>query len=469
MPQPLVTREPATVAAALDRRRAEIVEQLKALLRIPSISALSQHKPDIQRCAEWLAAHMRQIGLDRVEVLPTGGNPVVYGQWLNAPGAPTALVYGHYDVQPVDPLDEWRQPPFEPVVQDGQIYARGAVDDKGQLFMHLEVVEEYLRDGGALPMNLKLLLEGEEEMGSEHLDAFIQAHTDLLAADVAVISDTSMFARGVPSITYGLRGLSYLQVDVRGPSVDLHSGSFGGAVANPCLVLCELLASLKDRDDRVVVPGFYDRVRPLSEQERQAWAALPFDEERFKAPLGLAGKRLRGERGYSVLERLWARPTLEINGLWGGFQGEGAKTIIPAEAHAKISCRLVPDQEPDEIARLVQEHIRRVAPPTVEVTVSAIHTGHGALTPLDHPAVQAGVRALERGFPGQPATFIRSGGSIPVVHTFQRVLGVPTVLLGVGLDEENAHAPNEHFDLENFAGGMRSLAYLWDELARQPA
>jgi acetylornithine deacetylase/succinyl-diaminopimelate desuccinylase-like protein len=273
-----------------------------------------------------------------------------------------------------------------------------------------------------------------------------------------------MFARGIPTITYGLRGIIYLQVDVRGPAVDLHSGSFGGAVANPCQVLCELLAELKDTDDRVVVPGFYDRVRPLDDRERAAWAALPFDEATFKAGAGVPDRALRGEAGYSVLERLWARPTLEINGVWGGFQGEGAKTIIPAEAHAKVSCRLVPDQDPAEIARLVVDHLRRVAPPTVHVNAHLIHSGRASLTPIDHPAVQAGIRALEKGFPGCQATFMREGGSIPVVATFESVLGIPTVLLGVGLNDERAHAPNERFDLANFAGGMRSVAHLWEEL-----
>ncbi len=453
------------VADALDRERGRIVAELMELLRIPSISALGEHKGDVERCARWLADELRRVGLNGVAVYPTAGHPVVYGEWLGVPGKPTGLVYGHYDVQPVDPLAEWEHPPFEPLVRDGQIYGRGATDDKGQLFMHVKVVEEYLRNGGPLPMNLKLFFEGEEESGSEHLDQFIEEHADLLRADVAVISDTAMFAGGVPSITYGLRGICYLQVDVRGSSVDLHSGSYGGAVANPILVLAEMLVGLKDAGDRVVVPGFYDRVRALSDDERAAWAALPFDETAFKEGVGLQGKALRGEAGFSVLERLWARPTLEINGIWGGFTGEGAKTIVPAEAHAKLSCRLVPDQDPDEVARLLREHLEGSAPPTVSVRVTVIHTGRPSLTPIDHPAVQAGIRALNRGFPGSRATFMREGGSIPVVATFQRVLGIPTVLLGVGLREEHAHAPNERFDLDNFAGGMRSVAYLWEELS----
>ncbi len=460
-----MTASVSDVVASLDRDRQQILDGLIELLRIPSISALGEHRQDVRRAADWLAEEMRRIGLENVQVMPTAGHPIVFGEWTRAAGRPTALVYGHYDVQPVDPLDEWERPPFEPEVRDGQIYGRGATDDKGQLFMHLKVVERYLRDAGALPMNLKLVFEGEEESGSEHLDQFIEEYADLLRADVAVISDTSMFARGYPSITYGLRGICYLQLDVTGPSVDLHSGSYGGAVANPLQVLSEMLASLKDDGDHVTVPGFYDRVRPLSEAERSAWSALPFDEDEFKRSAELDGKALRGEAGFSVLERLWARPTLEINGIWGGFTGEGAKTIIPSDAHAKLSCRLVPDQDPEEIARLVTAHLERIAPQTVAAHVTVIHSGNASLTPIDHPAVQAGMRALEKGFPCAHPSFIREGGSIPVVATFQRVLGIPTVLLGIGLREEHAHAPNERLDLDNFAGGMRSIAYLWQELA----
>lgn len=461
------TTSPALhVAEFTDREHDRIVRELMELLRIPSVSALTEHKPDVRRCAHWLAEHMRSIGLENVAVMETHGNPVVYGDWLHAPGAPTALVYGHYDVQPVDPLDEWERPPFEPAVHDGTLFARGANDDKGQLFMHLKVVEGYLRDGGTLPLNLKFLIEGEEEVGSENLDGFIEGSLELLAADVAVISDTAMFARGVPSITYGLRGIAYLQVDVTGPEVDLHSGTFGGAVANPALVLCELLASLKDSEDRVTIPSFYDRVRALRDDERQAWGRLEWDEQKFKDEAALPENlALRGEAGYTPRERIWARPTLEINGIWGGFQGEGAKTIIPASAHAKISCRLVPDQDPDHVARLVKEHLETSAPDTVKVSVSVIHTGRPSITPIDHPAIQAGLRALEKGFPGTSPTYTREGGSIPVVATFQDLLKVPTVLLGVALHDERAHAPNERFDLQNFAGGMRSVAYLWEELA----
>lgn len=453
------------IAAVLDADRPRAVEQLCDLLRIPSISALSEHREDVVACAEWLAGHMVSIGLEHVSVLPTGGHPVVYGDWLRAPGRPTVLVYGHYDVQPVDPLAAWQTPPFEPTLVGSTLYGRGTNDDKGQLFMHLKVVEAYLKETGALPVNLRMFFEGEEESGSEHLDAFVESHRDLLAADVAVISDTSMFARGLPTITTGLRGLVYLQVDLRVADRDLHSGYFGGAVANPCEVLCHLLSGLKDAQGRVTIAGFYDAVRPLTDAERRAWQELPYEPAAFAASAGVRETSLVGEDGYSALERMWARPTLEINGIWGGFSGEGAKTIIPAEAHAKMSCRLVPDQDPDTVAAAVRARLLDSAPSSVQADVRVLHGGAPSLTPVEHPAVGAALRALERGFPGSRPTFDRSGGSIPVVATFQRVLGIPTVLLGVALAEEGAHAPNEHFDLDNFAGGMRSIAYLWEEMA----
>ncbi len=446
----------------VEQNRQRFLEELRHFLEIPSISALPDHREDIWRAARWLAEEMQRIGLQEVQVLPTGGNPVVYGQWLGAPGKPTALVYGHYDVQPVDPLDEWETPPFEPAVRDGDVFARGAADDKGQVFVHLKAAEALLRESGRLPVNLKFLIEGEEEVGSEHLDAFIAERQELLRADLAVVSDTSMFQRGMPSICYGLRGIAYWQVDVVGPRSDLHSGTYGGAVHNPIQVLVEMLASLKDPEQRITIPGFYDRVRPLSPEEREQFARLPFDEEAYKAELGV--RTLVGEAGYTVLERLWARPTLEINGIWGGFTGEGPKTVIPARAHAKVSCRLVPDQDPYEVDRLFQDHIRRIAPPSVDVQVRLLSTGKPSLTPLDHPAVQAAARALERGFGKQPV-FIRGGGSIPVVATLQEVLKVPTVLVGLGTPDEHAHAPNERFPLENFYGGILSIAALWEELA----
>ncbi|MBI2321460.1 MAG: dipeptidase, partial [Chloroflexi bacterium] len=441
---------------------ARFLDELVDLLRVPSISALSAHQADVERCAAHLAAHLRAIGLPRVEVWPTARHPTVYAEWIGAPGRPTVLVYGHYDVQPVDPLGEWTSPPFEPTVRGGQLFARGAVDDKGQLFIHVKAVEAHLRTRGALPVNAKLLIEGEEEIGSPNLDSLIRQRQDDLAADVAVISDTSMFAPGLPSLTYGLRGLMYAQVELVGARSDLHSGSFGGALANPILALAGLLASLHGGGSRVAVPGFYGDVRPLSDAERRAFAALPFDEEAFRRDLGVDA--LAGEEGYSVLERLWARPTLDANGIWGGFQGEGAKTVLPARAGAKISARLVPDQDPERIGDLVEAHLRAHLPPGVRMTYTRLHGGKPCLTPLNHPAVQAAARGLEAGF-GRPPVFIREGGTIPVVATLDEVLGLPTVLMGIGLPDGHAHAPDERLDLGNFYGGIRSATALLDELA----
>jgi acetylornithine deacetylase/succinyl-diaminopimelate desuccinylase-like protein len=382
---------------------------------------------------------------------------------MQAPGAPTILFYGHYDVQPVDPLDLWESPPFEATVRDGELYARGAADDKGQVFMHLKAIEAYFRKAGRLPVNIKMIIEGEEEVGSTNLEEFVRRNRDLLKADVVLISDTSMFDRGVPSICYSLRGLVYLQIDVRGTKGDLHSGQFGGAVANPAMVLSQILAQMKDRGGRVKIPGFYDDVRPLSDEERAAWKALPFNERRFKKDLG--APRLFGESGYSTLERLWGRPTFDVNGLLSGFTGEGAKTVIPATATAKVSMRLVPDQQPDRIAELFEAYLKKVAPKTVEVTLTRMHGGNPWITAYDNPYVQAASRAIEQGF-GKTPVFCREGGSIPVVFTFQEELKVPAILFGVGLPDENAHAPNERLDLGNFQNGIVSAAILYEEIAK---
>ena len=447
----------------LREHRDRFLAELFELLRISSVSADLTHRPDVERCARWLADHMRAIGLEHAEVLPSAGHPVVYADWLHAPGRPTVLVYNHYDVQPVDPLDEWHSPPFEPSLRDGRILGRGSADDKGQLFLHLKAVEALLRTTGALPINLKFIYEGEEEIGSEHLGPFLAEHKALLAADLVVISDTAMFDRGLPSICYGLRGLAYFQVELEGPNTDLHSGSFGGAVANPAEMLARLIAQLKDQHGRITVPGFYDDVRPLSEQERAEFARLPFDEGRYRQELGV--EELWGEAGYSVLERVWARPTLEVCGIWGGFQGEGAKTVIPARAGAKLSCRLVPDQDPERITALIEAHLRAICPRSVKLRFTPMHGGQPSITPIDHPAVRSAMRALEAGFGAQPV-FIRAGGSIPVVASFESLLGLPTVLMGFGLPDEHNHAPNEWFDLGNFEAGMRSATLLWEELAR---
>jgi acetylornithine deacetylase/succinyl-diaminopimelate desuccinylase-like protein len=443
--------------------RDRYLDELKAFLAIPSISALPQHAGDVQRCAEWCADEMRRIGLENVRLIATPGNPVVYGDWLHAaPGAPTILFYGHYDVQPVDPLELWQSPPFEATIRDGEIYARGSADDKGQVFMHFKAIEAHLKQAGSLPVNIKIILEGEEEVGSANLDNFIRDHRGELGADVVVISDSPMFARGVPSICYGLRGLVYFQIDLRGSSTDLHSGSFGGAVSNPAFVLAQMLAQMKDRSGRIRIPGFYDDVVALQDEERKAWASLPFNEKKYKKDFGIP--KVAGETGYTTLERTWARPTFEVNGLLSGFTGEGAKTVLPALAMAKVSMRLVPNQSPDKVAGLFEAYVKDIAPGTVELKITRMHGGKPWMTAYDNPYVQAAGRAIEKGF-GRKPVFTREGGSIPVVSTFQEELGLPSVLFGVGLPDENAHAPNEKLDLENFQGGIIASAILYQEIA----
>ncbi|MEZ5319782.1 MAG: dipeptidase [Vicinamibacterales bacterium] len=443
--------------------RDRYVDELKQFLAIPSISALPAHAADLKRCADWTAGEMQRIGLEHVRQVETPGNPVVYGDWLHAEGRPTILFYGHYDVQPVDPLELWESPPFEATVRDGEIYARGAADDKGQIFMHFKAIEAHMKKAGRLPVNLKVILEGEEEVGSENLDDFVRANRDLLKADVVVISDSAMFDRGVPSICYSLRGLVYFQIDMRGTKSDLHSGLFGGAVANPNTVLAQVLAQMKDRGGRVKIPGFYDEVRPISDEERAAWKLLPFNEKKYRKDLG--APKLAGEKDYSVLERVWARPTFDVNGIIGGFTGDGAKTVIPAVASAKVSMRLVPDQDPDTIAKRFEDYVRKVTPKTVELKVTRMHGGKPWITDYHNPFVQAASRAIEQGF-GKEPVFCREGGSIPVVSTFQEELGVPCVLFGVGLPDENAHAPNEKLDLGNFHNGIVASSILYDEIGK---
>ncbi len=457
------TRDMDNVIDFINVNRERYLDELKALLAIPSISALPAHAGDVKHCADWCADEMRRIGLQNVRLIETPGYPVVYGDWLGAPGAPTILFYGHYDVQPVDPLELWESPPFEATIRDGEIYARGSADDKGQVFMHFKAVEAHLKQNGRLPVNIKFILEGEEEVGSVNLDDFVRGHKGELSADVVVISDSPMFARGVPSICYGLRGLVYFQIDLRGSSTDLHSGSFGGAVANPAFVLAQMIAQMKDRGGRIKVPGFYDAVVPLKDEERQAWASLPFNEKKYRKDFGVP--KLFGETGYTTLERTWARPTLEVNGLLSGFTGEGAKTVLPALAMAKISMRLVPDQDPNVIADLFDAYVKKLAPKTMELKVTRMHGGKPWMTSFDNPFVQAAGRAIEKGF-GQKPVFTREGGSIPVVSTFQEELGLPSVLFGVGLPDENAHAPNEKLDVANFHGGIIASAILYDEIAK---
>ncbi len=447
----------------IELHRDRYFDELKQFLAIPSISALPDHKGDVRRCADWVCEELRRIGLTTVTLHETPGHPIVYAEWLGATGAPTVLFYGHYDVQPVDPLDLWESPPFEATVRDGELYARGSADDKGQVFMHFKAIEAHLKQNGRLPVNMKMLLEGEEEVGSANLDEFIRTHLDLLKADVVLISDTEMFERDAPSICYGLRGILYFQIDLRGTKGDLHSGSFGGAVANPGFVLAQVLAQMKDRGGRVKIPGFYDDVRALTEEERAEYRKLRFNENQYKKSLG--APRLFGESGYTTLERVWARPTFEVNGLLSGFTGEGAKTVLPAVAMAKISMRLVPNQDPDKVAKQFEDYVKKVTPKTVEVKVTRIHSGKAWMTSLDNPYVQAAGRAIRLGF-GQDPAFIREGGSIPVVATFQETLGLPAVLFGVALPDANTHAPNEKLDLGCFNKGVIASAFMYEEFSR---
>lgn len=449
------------VLAFVDANRDRYLTELKEFLAIETISSQKEHESDIRRGAEWVASQMRTIGMENVQIFPTAGHPLVYSEWLRAADGPTVLFYGHYDVQPVDPLDLWTSPPFEATIRGENLYARGAADDKGQIFIHFKAIEATMTQEGRLPVNVKMLIEGEEEVGSEHLESFVKEHRGLLKSDLAVISDSGMFAKGVPSICYSLRGLSYMEVEVTGPNRDLHSGSFGGALHNPVQALCEMIASLHNKNGKVTVEGFYDNVRPLTKIERDSFKKLPFNDRQYAKELGV--RQLHGERGFSTLERLWARPTLECNGIFGGYTGEGAKTVLPAKAFAKISMRLVPEQSSVKIAKLFERHIRRIAPKTVEVNVRMLHGGEAAITPIDSPGVAAAVDALERGF-GKKVLYQGEGGSIPIVAQFKKILGLDTVLLGFGLPDENAHSPNEFINLDNFFGGIRTTAHFYNGL-----
>lgn len=436
--------------------------ELNEFLKIPSISSLSEHKADMRNAAEWLAESLKAAGLENISIDETEGHPVVYADWLHAEGQPTLLIYGHYDVQPVDPLELWDSAPFEPEVRGNKLYARGASDDKGQVFMHVKAVEALLKTNGKLPVNVKFCIEGEEEIGSPNLPAYVEENKDKLAADVIVISDTGMQGPGQPAVCYGLRGLAGVQIDVKGAKGDLHSGLYGGGVQNAIHALVELLASFRDKEGTITVDGFYDDVRPATEEERNEYRKLSFDEEALKKELGIS--ELFGEPGYSHLERTWTRPTLEINGVFGGFSGEGIKTVLPAEAGAKITCRLVPDQDPDDIVRKLRSHIEKNKPAGVAVTVTEFDKGKPFLTPYDHPAIQAAGKSYERVYK-VPTAYTRGGGSIPIVAAFDEILGLPVVLMGFGLSSENFHAPNEHFHLENFDKGLRVIGDYYFEVS----
>ena len=439
----------------IDQNIKEFENQLFELLRIPSVSTDSNRKADVKKAADFLIDQLNSIGLDNVTLHETAGHPIITAEKCPHDDQPTVLIYGHYDVQPSDPNELWDTPAFEPTVKNGRVYARGASDDKGQSFTHVKSLEAYLKTGTQLPVNVKLILEGEEEIGSPNLVPFIKANKELLACDMVLISDTAMFGEDQPSITYGLRGLAYMEIHVTGPNRDLHSGVFGGAVENPANVLCEIIAKLKDENGVIQVPGFYDDVDPLTPEMREAYKALPHDDEAYKKELGL--KALHGEEGYSSLERASARPTLDVNGLWSGYQGEGAKTVLPAKAGAKVSMRLVPDQHPDKIAELFKKHVESLAPDTVTVEVVAHHGGHPVVIDLDFYGLKAAAKAFGDIY-DKEVLFSREGGSIPIVADFKKVLGVNSILMGFGLTKDALHSPNESFSLKDFHRGIKTSA-----------
>ncbi len=449
------------VFAYIDAHRSQFEDDLAELLRIPSVSADPAFAGDVRRAGEWVRSHLAKLGL-AVEIVETGGHPIVYAESPVVPGAPVALVYGHYDVQPPDPLDEWTSPPFEPTVRGGQVFARGATDDKGQMLTHVKSLEAWLATVGKLPLQVKVLIEGEEEIGSDRLEQFLEQNAARLACDCVVISDTAQFAPGVPAITYGLRGIAYFELRLTGPKQDLHSGVFGGGVMNPAIALAKMLAALIDADGRVTIPGFYDDVEPLTDRERAEFASLPFDEAAFRADLGVDA--LAGEAGYTTIERRWARPTFDVNGLTSGYQGEGAKTVLPARARAKLSFRLVPRQDPQKIAAGLRRRLAELTPPGIRLEIVEHHGAPGVVMPLDSPYLQAAATAVEHGF-GRRPVFIREGGSIPIVNTFAAVLGADVLLLGWGQNDDNPHSPNEKFSLDDFDRGIRASAALWQELA----
>ncbi len=452
----------STLEYAYDHR-SHALEQLIEWLRIPSISTAAERKPDMQRAAAWLVERMRAIGFDRAEVMPTAGHPAVYGEWrATRADAPTVLIYGHYDVQPTDPDDEWHSPPFEPTVRDGNLTARGAADDKGQLYVHIAAAEAFARTAGAPPVNLKFLVEGEEEIGSANLEAFVRQHADLLACDAALISDTGFLNASTPAIVYAVRGLVYEEIAIQGPRSDLHSGSYGGVAHNPLQVAVELLAALHDKQGRVTIPGFYDRVRPFDEAERAELARVPFDEASLLHDEVGAPALWSGEAGYSALERIGVRPTLELHGIRGGFVGEGQKTVIPARVVCKVSMRLVPNQEPREIHELFVRHIRQLAPPTVQVDVHPLGLADAAVVERDSPAMQAAVQAYRQSF-AEPV-FLPIGGTLPVVTMLTKILHTPVVMMGLGLPDDNLHAPNEKFKLDHFYRGIDAAIHFMNGL-----
>lgn len=437
------------------------LDELLDLLRIPSVSADSKYKGDVAKCAEAVKENLLKAGCDKAEICPTDGHPIVYGEKMADAGAPTVLVYGHYDVQPADPLELWTSGPFEPVIKEGKIYARGACDDKGQMFMHVKALE-VMHKTGTLACNVKFMIEGEEEVGSSNLGKFLESNKEKLKADIVLVSDTSMISMEHPSIETGLRGLAYMEVEVTGPNRDLHSGVYGGAVNNPINELCRMIASLHDENNHITIPAFYDKVRDLTEEERKALNAAPFDPEEYKKDLGTAD--VWGEKGYTTLERTGIRPTLDVNGIWGGYTGEGAKTVLPSKAYAKISMRLVPDQTSEETARIFQKHFESIAPKSVKVKITSHHGGEPVVTPTDSIAYKAASEAIKTAFGKDPIP-TRGGGSIPIIALFEKILGLKTVLMGFGLDSDNIHSPNEKYDVANYFKGIETLPHFHKNFA----
>ena len=443
---------------------ARFLEELKTLLRIPSVSTTPEHKGDVEKAAEWVAAELKRIGMEHVEVIRSVGHPLVYADWLHAAGKPTVLCYAHYDVQPPDPLEEWVTPPFEPTERNGNLYARGAVDDKGQLVLQVKALESLLKKDGKLPLNVRVIYEGEEEVGGERIAAFVREHPERLKSDFAVISDTELFAPDLPTLTVGLRGMIYTELEVRGAKTDLHSGMYGGAAPNPFVALAQIIAGLKDREGKILIPGFYDDVKAPSEDEVAAWEKLPFDEEEYREK-EVGASKLVGEKGYSVLARTWVRPTLDVHGIVGGFIGAGAKTVIPARATAKVSMRLVPEMTPEKSFRQYKEYVEKIKPEGVSVEVRLIHSGEPIVIGTDNPYVKAATKALKKVW-GKDTVFIRSGGSIPIVGDFEKHLKIPSVMMGFGLPDDGLHAPNEKFHIANFHRGIESLIEFFDEVGK---
>jgi len=451
------------VVTYINNNKERYVKELEDFLRISSISTLPEFKKEMNKAAEFVRNSLTKAGIKKVKIYKTKGHPIVYGEWLGAKGKPTVLIYGHYDVQPVDPIDLWDSPPFEPTLKKGKIYARGATDDKGQMYVHIKSLEAYFKTVGKLPVNVKILIEGEEEIGSASLNDFVNKNKKMLECDTVLISDTALFAAGMPTLTYGLRGLSYMEVEVTGPNRDLHSGSFGGSVANPINTLANMISKLQDKNGKIKIPGFYDEVLKLSKKERANFKTLPHSDRKFAEELGVT--LLQGEEGYTTLERVWARPSLDCNGIIGGFTEDGAKTVLPSKVKAKISMRLVPNQDPQKIAKLFSKYIKSIVPKSVKVKVTDLHGAYPLISPLNDKSTIAAAKAMSKAF-GKKTVFMREGGSIPIVVVFANKLKAPPVLMGLGLNSENLHSPNEHFDLNHFQLGILSSAYFLDEFAK---